>query len=245
MAISALPNYNIPKKRNPSPSMSYDAAVQTQMADYDNLMKQWGMLSPLDTILQDENYFQSPEELGLINQLQTDVNTGGYSDTDIGNIRARSISPIRAVYANAQRNLARATRLSGGYNPGAGAAQSRLAREQSGMISDASADTEGRIAEMRAAGRRDAQSRLMPLIGRETDAINRIREGNIAERRRIAGLNQQLPLLALQGKTSLYGTNPALVNLFGQQALQQRGQDISTGLPVRKSSSRIGVRGGA
>lgn len=238
------PNSVFPTRRsNPSPANAYDAAVATQGRNYDDLMKQWDMLSPLDTILQDENYFQSPEELDLVNQLRTDTTTGGYSDSDIGNIRARSISPIRAVYANAQRNAARATRLAGGYSPNAGAVQTKLAREQSEQIGNASTNVEGNIAEMRARGRESAQSRLAPLAARESDAINRIREANIAEQRRIAGFNQQLPLMALQGKTSLYGTNPALVNTFGQQALQQRGQDISAGLPIIRKRG-AGASGG-
>ena len=33
--------------------------------------------------------------------------TGGYSPNDIANMRARGISPIRAAYANAERELGR------------------------------------------------------------------------------------------------------------------------------------------
>lgn len=74
--------------------------------------------------------------------------TGGFSPEDLSNIRARALSPMRAVYANAQRNVNRQRALQGGYSPGFGVLQSRMAREQSQGVSDAATNAEASIAEM-------------------------------------------------------------------------------------------------
>ena len=74
--------------------------------------------------------------------------TGGFSPGDLANIRARAVSPVRAVYANAQRNVNRQKGLQGGYAPGAGALQSRMAREQGQETADAGINAEAGISEM-------------------------------------------------------------------------------------------------
>ena len=74
--------------------------------------------------------------------------TGGFSPTDLGNIRARALSPVRAVYANAQRNVNRQRSLQGGYSPGFGALTARMSREQGQETSDAATNAEAGISEM-------------------------------------------------------------------------------------------------
>lgn len=74
--------------------------------------------------------------------------TGGFSPQDLTNIRARAVSPVRAVYANAQRNVNRQRSLQGGYSPGFGAMQTRMAREQGQETADAGINAEAGIAEM-------------------------------------------------------------------------------------------------
>lgn len=80
--------------------------------------------------------------------------TGGYSDMDIANMRARGMAPVRAAYANANRDVDRKVALQGGYSPGYGVLKSRLAREQSSAMSDASTNIEAALAQMRNEGRR-------------------------------------------------------------------------------------------
>ena len=79
--------------------------------------------------------------------------TGGFSPTDLGNIRARALSPVRAVYANAQRNVNRQRSLQGGYSPGFGALTARMSREQGQETSDAATNAEAGISEMVQKGR--------------------------------------------------------------------------------------------
>lgn len=74
--------------------------------------------------------------------------TGGFSEQDLANIRARSISPIRSVYSNAHRELDRSRSLQGGYSPGYTTALGRFAREQGQLTSDATTNAEAGIAQM-------------------------------------------------------------------------------------------------
>jgi len=74
--------------------------------------------------------------------------SGGFSPGDLANIRARAVSPVRAAYQNAQQNVNRQRSLQGGYSPGFGVLQSRMARQQGTATSDAATNAEASIAEM-------------------------------------------------------------------------------------------------
>lgn len=74
--------------------------------------------------------------------------TGGFSAADLANIRARAVSPVRAVYANAQQNVNRQRALQGGYSPGFNVLQARMARQQGQGVSDAATNAEAALAEM-------------------------------------------------------------------------------------------------
>lgn len=74
--------------------------------------------------------------------------TGGYSPTDISNIRARSVAPIRSIYAGANREVDRSKSLQGGYSPGYSTLKARMAREQSSGLSDATTNAEAGIAQL-------------------------------------------------------------------------------------------------
>lgn len=94
----------------------------------------------------------APRQMQDYNQLmggyQNFAQTGGFSGNDLANIRARSVAPIRAAYSAANRNVNRQKSLQGGYAPGQGVLQARMAREQSSGMSDAAQNTEGMIAQM-------------------------------------------------------------------------------------------------
>jgi hypothetical protein len=79
--------------------------------------------------------------------------TGGYSPADISNMRARGIAPVRAAYANAEREVGRQRSLQGGYSPNAAAIQAKMAREQSQSMADASQNVEAGLAQARNTGR--------------------------------------------------------------------------------------------
>lgn len=112
---------------------AYDAAAQQQAGDYDDIMGGYNSLqerarsqagnnpvqfNPITPstrqFIQGQGYNRSQDLGKLIGDLQGFSSTGGYSDDDVSNIRERGLSPIRAIYANAQRDANRQKNLSGG-----------------------------------------------------------------------------------------------------------------------------------
>lgn len=92
--------------------------------------------------------------------------TGGFSPQDLAAIRARSISPIRANYANALRDVDRQRALQGGYSPGYGVLRARMAREQGQAGAEATTGAEANIAEMVQRGKLAGLEGLSGLIDR-------------------------------------------------------------------------------
>ena len=107
-------------------------------------------------------------DTGLRNQAQagyTDfANTGGFSQNDIGAMRARGNSPIRAAYSNAERNINRQQAM-GGTSAGRNTLMARMAREQGQAASDATINTDAGIAQMRQQGKLAGNAGLAGLYG--------------------------------------------------------------------------------
>lgn len=184
-----------------------------------------------------ENYSYNPTKdytnaYGQANELAT---TGGYSPEQINQLRERGISPIRSVYANANREIDRNRRLQGGFSANYNAVRAKMAREMSNQIASSMNDVNAGIAQNVAANRLSALPTLSGLgqfdttqqnaaNQRSTEARNAAQQFNIQMPLEAARINQQnntLGLQALQGMNSLYGTTPALANLFGNQALNR------------------------
>jgi hypothetical protein len=177
--------------------------------------------------------------------------TGGYSPEDIANMRARGISPIRAAYANAERELQRGRSLQGGYSPNMAAAQVKMAREQGQSAADATQNVEAGLAEARNRGRLAGLTGMSGIEGQRLSADvdiskfnanqqSQAQAANIGARRsagasssaaKQAGVNAQLD--ALSGMRSLYGTTPGMSQMFGNQAINTVGQGGNYGLGVR------------
>lgn len=289
----ATPKYlptDIPSWMQPSNSVggNYSAAVNTQAGDYDRIMRGYeGLLSGIQNTKTNipsfspltarsntftpAGYQRSGGLDSSFDTLNKNSRTGGYSEDDINNIRARGVSPIRAVYANAMQNLARQKSLQGGYSPNYGALQAKMAREQSSMLSDKTTDVNANIAEMVAKGKTGATNTLAQLSSRENDTINALNASNAAgvdktntdntaEAARIDQFNQSMAmqlaqlgnnanmgnqgqqLATLGGMQSLYGTTPALAATFGQQALAAGGQNIAANQAVnQQNNARAGM----
>jgi len=116
---------------------NYNTAYNRQMGDYGNIMGQYKDFAA----------------------------TGGFSPQDISNMRARAMSPLRASYSAASRNVDRQRALQGGYSPGYGVLQSRLAREQGQGMSDAARSAEADIAQMRQQGRLSGMAGMAGMYG--------------------------------------------------------------------------------
>lgn len=178
--------------------------------------------------------------------------TGGYSRDDIANMRARGVSPVRASYANAEREVGRQRALQGGYSPNATAALTRMARERSQAGADAMQNVEAGLAEARNKGRLAGLSGMSGIetsrLGADVDiskfntgldfqgqtynadAQSRAQAANNAAGAASAAASRADQFRALQGMTSLYGTNPGMSETFGNQLLQGVGQGGNFGL---------------
>lgn len=174
--------------------------------------------------------------------------TGGYSKDDIANMRARGVSPIRAAYSNAEREVGRQRALQGGYSPNATATLAKMAREQSQGAADAMQNINAGLAEAVNKGRLSGLTGMSGIEGQRLDA--QLKAGmfnaeaqaqaqarNIAAGESAAGRSAAASaasradqLRALQGMTSLYGTTPGMASTFGNQLLQGVGQGGNFGL---------------
>lgn len=185
--------------------------------------------------------------------------TGGYSKEDIANMRARSVSPIRAAYGNAERELQRGRSLQGGYSPNMAAAQVKMAREQGQSGADAMQNVEAGLAQMRNEGRRFGLTGMGNIEGQRlnadvdiskfntgldfqgqtynADAMAQAQARNIGAGESAAGrasnasaANMSNRLDALQGARMMYGTTPGMSQTFGDQLNTSINQGGSFGL---------------
>ena len=219
------------------------------------------------------SYSRSPELGTALGGLSEYSQTGGYSGADISNIRERGISPIRSIYDAANRQIQRQKVLQGGYSPNLGAVTAKMARESAGQIGDITTRVNADIAQMVASGKLAGLQSLSSVAGRENELQNEINRenarlqnqvelSNAAEQRRVDELNNQMMLQieeinnrnrmqdintrlsATQGKQSLYGTTPALTQMFGNQVLAnnaQQMQAVQTANTLKNQRANIGL----
>ena len=166
--------------------------------------------------------------------------TGGYSRDDIANMRARGVSPIRAAYANAEREMSRQRALQGGYSPNAFASLAKMAREQGQLGADATQNVEAALAEARNKGRLSGLAGMSDIekqrLAADLDvakfnanATMSAGSSNAGAANAATAASRADQLRALQGMTSLYGTTPAMAATFGNQLLGAVGQSGTFG----------------
>lgn len=193
------------------------------------------------------NYTASPEMTNALTLATDFAETGGLKDNEVASMRARAVAPTRSIYASAQRGLDRQKALQGGYSPNHAAASVKMARELSDQISGINTNTEAELAERLSSGRLAGLSALAPLASQSQSARNTFELANVENQNRASEFNSSGRLAsesaareaeaneinqilqALQGMRSIYGTSPALVNTFADQAAQgaqlQQNQD--------------------
>jgi hypothetical protein len=221
---------------------SFTAAADTQAKDYDKIMGMYGDLynksinNPLKFSAitpQTSQYSRSSEVGGALSNLSELSQTGGYSDQGIADLRARGVSPIRSIYANAQRDLDRSKSLSGGYSPNYAATTAKLAREMSDKIGGQITDVNAGIAQNVASNRLSAAPAYAGAAERENEARTASERGNADITNQINQFNAQNAMeasrfnrggaqSAVEGMRGLYGTTPALTKTFGDQVMQAK-----------------------
>lgn len=247
-------------KKQPSnpyktPNIAYAESIGGQLGDYADIMGRLrktadapnaaansesmsrlrGLLDKMGTGPTDLNYQRSGEWDQSFKLLKDLATTGGLSETDQQNLRARGISPIRSVYANMQRNMDRQRSLQGGFSPNYNAASAKMAREGSEQIAQQVTNVNADIAKMVQEGKLKSAPELSRMAGSENELANKFRLENEANKsnwaktqadilREMSSMEQtgsQNNLDALRSMTQLYGTNPGLVETFGGQVMQQ------------------------
>lgn len=243
---------------------TFSSAVNTQGSDYDRIMKSYEdllksssgdnpALKPITPSL--TNFKQSDDVTNSLKNLSDLSANGGYSDSAIGDIRARDIAPIRSIYASAQAGLDRSKSLQGGYSPNYAATTAKLSRELSDQIGKKTTDVNAGIAQQQAQNRlsiapswasasQSADSARTAIDKSNADTINQINEFN-ANLVRSHNTDQQSIIDSMR---SLYGTTPALVNTFGGQVSQaaqlgQGQQQINNNKSAQSLAAARGIFG--
>jgi hypothetical protein len=263
MAGFVLPNQ---KKKPPSHVDQmynlYNTSVKKQAGDYDDIMGR--LRSVYDQGNQGAafqgyqpdlaNYERSADTTKALSDLSELSTTGGLSGTDQQNLRARGISPIRSMYQNAQRDLNRQRNISGGYSPNYGAVTARMTRDQSSLIADQMDKVNANIAEMVQSGRlsaapnyasaAQAESTLKNSFNTQnTNAKNEAKRFNASGMYDAAKQKNDQKLGAAQSMTSLYGTTPALSNLYGNQS--QNAAQFENQVKQQKKNTALDLFGKA
>lgn len=209
--------YQRPKKNTADPlTRQYqlaEEATKQSAEDYSWISDAYkSMFGLAGSPSQEEEYRPSADYTSAFSDLKNLSRTGGFSDEDISNIRARGISPIRAAYAGANRDIDRQKVLQGGYSPNYAAVKAKMAREQGSLMSDKMTDVNAGIAEMIARNKLNVTPQLLNAATNQSNLENEMRTSKVRNR-------EAAQRAALQGATSLYGTTPALTSTFGNQAL--------------------------
>lgn len=220
---------------------NYGTAVRQQSADYRDIMNKYSdIYNSLPGYGQNAaktfNYeytvptYQTTADydraIGTARQRAT---SGVYSDQDQANIRERGISPIRSVYANAQRNLNRSRSLAGGYSPNYAAVSAKMAREMSSQLSDATTRVNAQLAQDIAAQKERNQSEYIQNAAAEQNARNQfaLNSAEMGNKYGMAKTNQEIQdfylpiqykIAATKGMNETYGTTPAFAKMMGDNA---------------------------
>lgn len=195
-------------------------------------------------------YNKSADTTAALSSLRDLAETGGLSGADQQNLRARGMSPIRAQYATAQRDMDRQRRLNGGYSPNFGAVTSRMARDQSSLIADQMDKVNANIAEMVQSGKLSAAPNYASAAQAESELAHRVASSNTAAKNEANMFNAKGILetgmqrrgdrmQAAQGMTQLYGTTPARTSLSQNNALQNA--EFQNQMKQQKRNTGLGI----
>lgn len=268
-----IPGYN-PKPKGNDP---YKASIVQGGQDYDDIMKRYRNIYDRGPTANDNDlkslygkmidgpkytpqtlkYNRGPELTGAFNNLSEYSRTGGISGAEEANIRARGVSPIRSVYANAQQNLSRNRALGSGYSPNFAASSAKMTRDLSENLANATTNVEAGIAQQRQQGRLQMAPQYADFANRETNAMgdidkqnedNRLRAAEMSRATQMQGIGglaglygqqEDRELKALGGMSGMYSSAPGMAQLYGQQAATTRGLDQQDQQIANQSSSNL------
>jgi hypothetical protein len=234
---------------------NYTGAVEQNKADYGNIMGGYNAFrTGLNTPGEHANIKAGrPAELGesfgylreAMPGYRDFAKTGGYSPTDVQELRARGTAPIRAAYGSAMRGLDRSRALGGaGGSPNYIAALSKANREQPGALADATTNVNAGLADSIRQGKQFGLGGITQtgatMGGLASDDASRQLQASMSNQN-YELQNRGMQLQALQGQTGLYGTTPGLSNMFGDQALQ--GNQLALAAQKQRQDYGLGLLG--
>ena len=226
---------------------NYSTAAAQNQQDYSNIMGGYNTFASnlakptqfTNQTVTATNPAETAESYGYLRGAmpgyQEFAQTGGYSPTDIQELRARGVSPIRSAYSNTMMELNRSRALGGaGGSPNYIAAASKAQREMPGQMADAMTGVNAKLAEDIRTGKLAGLAGEVnvggTMGGLASQEAGRTLQAGIANQNADLQRQQltqqalqsyyQNQLSALGGQTSLYGTTPAMSATFGNQALQ-------------------------
>ena len=192
----------------------YNVAADRGEQDYGSMMDQYSQLFNNANKSYNDLIGQTQGSYGQQRGVYSDfANTGGYSQQDQQDLRARGIAPTRAVYANAQSNIDRQRALSGGYSPNYTAASAKLARDESQSISDTNVNVNAQLADAIRQGK---------LAG--ASGLNQTDNSQLGMLASLLGGQSQAANNTLGGARSLYGTAPGAASMYGNQLSESNNQ---------------------
>lgn len=249
---------------------NYVNASERNMNDYSNIMGGYGSFMS-DISKQGPTKFgfervsaERPAELGesygylreTMPGYREFAQTGGYSPTDIQELRARGVAPIRAAYGNTMMEMNRARALGGsGGAPNYIAAASKAQREMPGQMADAMTGVNAQLAQDIRQGRLAGLSGMAgvgsTMGGLSSQEAGRMLQAAMSNQNadlQAQQLSEQslqamrgLQLEGLRGQTSLYGTTPGMAATFGNQALDAYRNRIN--LEQLRNQTGLGLLG--
>lgn len=175
-----------------------------------------GLLGQFQTLANKE---YSPERIGYNRSAELNnafgmmrglSETGGYSDFDKQELRARGTSPLRSMYGQAQNEMGRSRSLQGGYSPSYNAASSKNTRDMADSIAGQISNVNAGIAQNVAANKLSVTPQYGQMAQTEQGEIDSINKFNSSNALAAAGLNRNTTQGALQGMAGMYNDNNAL-----------------------------------
>lgn len=191
---------------------NYNTGVEKNLRSYDDIMNSYQQF-----LGRGSGNAATSAAIGGFSDM---ANTGGLSEQDKMDMRARAIAPTRSIYDRGQQEVSRQRSLQGGYSPNATAALAKMSREQSYNISDINTNVNAGIAEM------VARNKLAGLSGL----------GSVGSE--LSGQDIQAQLGAMGGMSNLYGTSPGLAGMFGDQVLSSQN-NLLQGQGLQNNLSQI------
>lgn len=225
---------------------AYNKAISQNTQDYSNLMGSYGDFRknmPGATNFTFQNVkAERPAELGesydylreAMPGYRDFAATGGYSDKDQQELRARGVSPIRAAYGNTMMELNRARSIGGaGGAPNYIAALSRAQREMPEQLAEATTNVNAGLADAIRQGKMFGLSGItgtgQAMGGLSSAEAGRMLQAAMANQSadlQAQGMTESslqnrlgTDLSAINAMSGLYGTTPGMASTFGNQAL--------------------------